>query len=92
MYLFPAFYNFDQQICHFFTDSQKLRISHFLSLFPKYMRYQGLLYLILKLLTKNFGLSDSNMAQGLRVLVQEDKVSLHGFLLRYNAFTLYRVK
>ena len=45
------------------------------------MSYQDLHYLILKLLTRNFGLSKYDMALGVRVLGLEDKVSMYGFLL-----------
>ena len=48
----------------FWPNSQNFEISHFLSLYPKYMSYQNLLYLILKLLNKNFCLSEYTMAQG----------------------------
>ena len=74
---FHDFYDFDQQICHFLTSSQKFEISHFLSLFPKYMSYQDLHYIILKLLTRNFAPSKYDMALWVRVLGLEDKVSVH---------------
>ena len=76
---FHGFYDFDQQIRHFFTNSQKFEISCFLSLFPKYLSQQDWQHLILKLLTRNFGLTKNNMALGLRVLGLEDKVSMHVF-------------
>ena len=59
----------------FITNSYKFEISHFLFLFPKHMSFQDL---ILKVLSKNFSLS-CYMAQGVRVLVQEDKLAMHGF-------------
>ena len=64
----------------FFTNSQKFEISHFLSLLLKYISYQDLHYLILKLLTKNFGLSKYDMALGVRVLGLEDTVCMHGVI------------
>ena len=80
MYSFHDFYAFDQQIRHFFTTNlQKFEIFHFLSLLLKYMSYQDLHYLILKLLTKNYGLSNHKMALGVRVLGLEDKVGIHCF-------------
>ena len=39
----------------FFTNSQKFEISQILAIFPKYMIYKDLLYLIQKLWTKIFG-------------------------------------
>ena len=90
MYLFHDFYAFDQQICHFFTNSQKLEIFHFLSLLLKYMSYQDLQYLILKILTRNLGFSRYNMALGVKALGLEDKENMHNFLLRIYAFTLYQ--
>ena len=78
MYPSHDFYDFDQQICHFFANSQKFEISHFLSLFSKYMSYQDLQYIIIKLLIRNFAPSKCNMALGVRVLGIEDKVSMHG--------------
>ena len=76
MYPFHDFYDFDQQICHFFANSQKFEISHFLSLFPKHMSYKDLNYIVIKLLTRNFAPSKNDMALGVWV---EDKVSMHGF-------------
>ena len=43
------------------------------------MSYQDLHYLILKLLTKNYGLCNYKMALGVRVLGLEDKVGIHCF-------------
>ena len=43
------------------------------------MSFQDLHYLILKLLTKNYGLSNHKMALGVRVLGLEDKVGIHCF-------------
>ena len=90
MYPFHDFYAFDQQICHFFTNSQKFEFFYFVSLLLKYMSYQDLHYLILKLLTRNFGFSRFNMAIGVRALGLEDKVSMQSFLLRIYVFTLYQ--
>ena len=87
---FCDFYAFDQQICHFFINSQKFEIFHFLSLLLKYMSYQDLHYLILKLLTRNFGFSRYDMALTVKALGLEDKVSMHSFLLRIYVFTLYQ--
>ena len=78
MHPFHDFYAFDQQICHFFTNSQKFEIFHFVSLLLKYMSYQDLHCLILKLLTKNFGLPKYYIALGVRVLKLEDKLCMHG--------------
>ena len=44
------------------------------------MSYQDLHYLILKLLTKNYGLSNHKMALGVKVLGVEDKVGIHCYL------------
>ena len=74
----------------FFTNSQKFEIFHFVSLLLKYIRYQDLHYLIIKLLTRNFGFSRYNMAIGVRALGLEDKVSMQSFLLRIYVFTLYQ--
>ena len=90
MYPFHDFYAFDQQICHSFTNSQKFENFHFLSLLLKHMSYQDLYYLILKLLTRNFGFSRYDMALGVKALGLEDKVSMHSFLLRIHVFTLYQ--
>ena len=90
MYPFQDFYAFDQQICHSFTNSQKFKIFHFLSLLLKHMSYQDLHYLILKLLTRNFGFSRCNMAPTVKALGLEDKVSMHSFLLRIYVFTQYQ--
>ena len=87
---FRGFYDCDQQICHFLTNSQKFKIFHFVSLLLKYMSYQDLHYLILKLLTRNFGFSRYNRAIGVRALGLEDKVSMQSFLLRIYVFTLYQ--
>ena len=54
------------------------------------MSYQDLHYLILKLLTRNFGFSRYNMALGVKALGLENKVSMHSFLLGLYAFTLYQ--
>ena len=54
------------------------------------MGYQDLHYLILKLLTRNFGFSRYNRAIGVRALELEDKVSMQSFLLRIYVFTLYQ--
>ena len=43
------------------------------------MSYKDLHYFILKLLTKNYGLSDHEMALGVRVLGLEDKVYMYVF-------------
>ena len=69
-HFFDDFYDFDQEMCHFFTNSQKFGLL-------KYMSNQNLQYLILKLLTKNFRLSTFNIALGLRDLGLEDKVCMH---------------
>ena len=90
MYPFQDFYAFDQQICHSFTNSQKFENFHFLSLLLKHMSYQDLHYLILKLLTRNFGFSRYNMALGVKALGLEEKVSMHSFLLIIYVFTLYQ--
>ena len=62
----------------------------FLYWYLKYMSYQDLHYLILKLLTRNFGFSRYNMALWVKTLGLEDKVSMHSFLLRIYKFTLYQ--
>ena len=79
MHPFHDFYAFDQHVSHFFTNSQKFEIFHFVSLLLKYIRYQDLHYLIIKLLTRNFGFSRYNMAIGVRALGLEDKVSMQSF-------------
>ena len=43
------------------------------------MSYQDLHYLILKLLTKNFGIFKFNKAQGLRGLGLQEKISVNYF-------------
>ena len=73
------FYNFGQQIGHFFQTQKYLKFHIFLSRYPKFMSFQDLHYLILKLLTKNHGLSNHKMALGVRVLGLEDKVGIHCF-------------
>ena len=54
------------------------------------MSYQDLHYLILKLLTKNYGLSNHKMALGVRALGLEDKVQevlvIHDFVVHDFAF------
>ena len=74
----------------FFANSHKFEIFHFVSLLLKYMSYQDLHYLILKLLTRNFGFSRYNMAIGVRALGLEDKVSMQSFLQRLYALTIYK--
>ena len=90
MHPFHDFYAFDQQICHFLTNSKEFKIFHFVSLLLKYMSYQDLNYLILKLLTRNFGFSRYNMAIGVRALGLEDEVSMQSFLQRIYVLTLYQ--
>ena len=74
----------------FFTNLEKFEIFHFVSPLLKYMSYQDLHYLILKLLTMNFGFSRYSMALGVKALGLEDKVSMHSFLLIIYVFTLYQ--
>ena len=73
------FCGFDKQIFHCSQTHKNLKIMYFLSLSPKYISYPDLYYLILKLLIKNYGLSDHKMALGVRVLELEDKVGIHCF-------------
>ena len=77
--LFHDFYDFDQWICHCSQTPKNFNFSYFLSLFPEYMSYQDLHYLILKLSTKSYGLSNHIMDLGVRVLGLEDKVGIHYF-------------
>ena len=51
------------------------------------MSYQDLHYLILKLLTRNFGFSRYNMALGVKALGLEEKVSMHSSLLMITVST-----
>ena len=74
----------------FWQTHKNLKRFYFVSLLLKYMSYQDLHYLILKLLTRNFGFSRYDMAIGVRALGLEDKVSMQIFLLRIYVFTLYQ--
>ena len=76
--------------CNFSETQRKFEISHFLSIFSKYIRYQDLQYFILMLLTRNFGHSKYNIALGVRILDLEDNISIHVFLNRLNVFKLYK--
>ena len=63
MYLFPDFYNFDQQICPLLTNLQKFRISHFLVPISKIYELLRLALPHSKVLNKNFSHSEYTMAQ-----------------------------